>query len=361
VHAPKSGGRAAVLSFANRGEEVRVRLITPVRKVLTYASADFEEVPLVLAHLSLPQPYLPNDRSFQHQVARRLQHAKLRYPDQPRDRGDREAAGRRALAAVAAHPVSRCPDAERHLRALHHAERLQAEVADLRRSVKGRTESLARRFDRVLRVMEAWDFLSGWQLTDKGQGLLRLYHECDLLIAEALATGLFDGLDAPAMAGLAACLTYEHRSPAPPAAPWFPSAEVRQRWGALERLADELNADEHDAGLPLTRRPDPGFFAIAHAWAAGEDLDEVLADEDLSGGDFVRNVKQLIDLLRQLGQVADDPATAASARRAADALFRGVVSASTVMSDAEVVDAADAGEVIGATGDGEVPARLEGT
>ena len=61
-------------------------------------------------------------------------------------------------------------------------------------------------------------------------------------------------------------------------------------------------------GLPLTRRPDPGFVGLAHAWAAGEDLAEVIADEEMSGGDFVRNVKQLIDLLRQLGDQDADPA-----------------------------------------------------
>ena len=34
----------------------------------------------------------------------------------------------------------------------------------------------------------------------------------------------------------------------------------------------------------------------------------------MTGGDFVRNVKQTIDLLRQVADVAPDPATAAAAR-----------------------------------------------
>ena len=37
-------------------------------------------------------------------------------------------------------------------------------------------------------------------------------------------------------------------------------------------------------------------MGLAHAWAAGEDLAEVISDEEISGGDFVRNIKQLIDL-----------------------------------------------------------------
>jgi ATP-dependent RNA helicase HelY len=106
---------------------------------------------------------------------------------------------------------------------------------------------------------------------------------------------------------------------------------VKKRWSDLERLATELNQVEDEAGLPLTRRPDAGFFAAAYGWAAGEGLAEVIADEELSGGDFVRNVKQLIDLLRQLGDVAPEPRTAKAARDAADRLFRGVISASSVV------------------------------
>jgi ATP-dependent RNA helicase HelY len=52
----------------------------------------------------------------------------------------------------------------------------------------------------------------------------------------------------------------------------------------------------------------------------------------ISAGDFVRNVKQLIDLLRQLGQVLPDRGSAEAARQAADALFRGVVAASSVVN-----------------------------
>ncbi|HEX2063298.1 MAG TPA: hypothetical protein VHE80_02640, partial [Acidimicrobiales bacterium] len=97
------------------------------------------------------------------------------------------------------------------------------------------------------------------------------------------------------------------------------------------RMAEELNEAEEEAGLPLTRPPDAGFLALAHAWAAGKGLEDVMADGEMSGGDFVRNVKQLVDLLRQLAEVAPDPATAATARRTADAVFRGVVAASAVV------------------------------
>ena len=195
----------------------------------------------------------------------------------------------------------------------------------------------------MLRVLGTWGYVDGWSLTEAGERLARLYHECDLLVAEVVGNGLFDGLDAPGVAALASVFTYEHRRPGPPPAPHLPTGRVRQRWLEVEKLAEDLNSAEKEAGLPLTRTPDAGFTAAAFAWASGGDLDEVMGAEDISGGDFVRNVKQLIDLLRQLGDVASQPATATAARRAADQLFRGVVAASSVVGTGGPPAGAEAG------------------
>ena len=156
----------------------------------------------------------------------------------------------------------------------------------------------------MVRILEAWGYLDGWALTPAGERLARIFHESDLLLAEAIGAGLLDDLDPAALAGLVSCFTYEHRSPEAPPAPWFPSPKVRDRWRAIAKLATELNRIEDEAGLDMTRPPEPTFLAIAHAWAAGETLDEVLEDEDLAAGDFVRNVKQLIDVLGQVAEVA---------------------------------------------------------
>ncbi len=325
--------RVLVLSVAHRQRgAVRVRAITTGRKVLTLGANDFTAPPAPVGHIELPVPYAPNNDKFRRAAADELRRAAISAthrapgratPPGPDDRGD----------ASVDHPVAGCPDLEAHLAAAKRADRVAREVADIEGRVRGRTESLARQFDRVLTLLEAWGHLDGWQLTRRGDVLARIYHESDLLIAESLATGALDGLDPAALAGLVSCFTYEHRSAAPPPPPWFPSGRVRERFGDIERLAAALNADEHDAGIPLTRPPDAGFCALAHAWAAGEPLDEVLDDEDLSGGDFVRNAKQLIDLLRQIGDVAPEPATARTARAAADTIFRGVVAASSVVGE----------------------------
>jgi len=52
----------------------------------------------------------------------------------------------------------------------------------------------------------------------------------------------------------------------------------------------------------------------------------------MSGGDFVRNVKQVIDLLRQVAVVAPSTETAHAARAAAERLLRDVVAASSIVT-----------------------------
>jgi ATP-dependent RNA helicase HelY len=98
-----------------------------------------------------------------------------------------------------------------------------------------------------------------------------------------------------------------------------------------------LSADERSHGLPETRRPDPGFIAIAHAWISGGDLAEVLDDEDLTAGDFVRTMKVLLDLLGQIEMVCADPGTRTAAASAARLGLRGLVAASSMVGAEEDV------------------------
>ncbi|MEQ1786448.1 MAG: DEAD/DEAH box helicase [Acidimicrobiales bacterium] len=326
------GTRVAVLSVAFRKGNPRLHVVDERSKARMIAADELRDEPRGVGTIELPEPYAPNNRAFQHKVGDALRRARLTTPDAPDpDEPQPPSSEDRAFVAAAIHPVADCPDRDTHLRSAVQAERVAREVDDLRQQVRGRTESLARRFDRVLRLLEAWGYLDGWALTPSGMVLARTYHESDLLIAEAMTTGVLDDLDVPTLAALVSCFTFEHRGRERPPDPRFPSSTVRERFQELRRLADELGSDEEAAGLPATRAPDAGFVHLAHAWAAGDGLAAVLEDEDLSGGDFVRNVKQLIDLLRGIGDVAPVPATAARARQAAEALHRGVVTATSAL------------------------------
>jgi ATP-dependent RNA helicase HelY len=128
-------------------------------------------------------------------------------------------------------------------------------------------------------------------------------------------------------------VTYQRRGPGPAPAPWFPDESTRDAVGELTGIARRLSRSQRSAGLPETPDPDAGFVAAAHAWALGIDLEQLLEEEDVTGGDFVRHMRQLVDLLRQIGDVAPDHTTRVHARSAMKALDRGLVAAATRVSD----------------------------
>jgi len=346
-----TGGLAAVLSVAHRrGGGVRVRTIGLTGRVVLVGEADLDDPPVVLERLDLPTPFAPRSVAFQRQVTDDLRDLASRLGPVPRRaRRRRPAVPGGGAPDLAAHPVADCPDLARHLDALRRLERIRTSCADLEERVNQQSGSLRRRFDLVVELLARWGHLDGWSLTARGRMLTRVFHECDLLVVEAVADGLFDGLEPSEVAALASTFVYEHRSPGPAPTPWFPPGALRSRWERLDVLAGALEADERGAGLPPTRRPDPGFVAVAHGWVSGGDLDDVLEDEDLTAGDFVRTTKVLLDLLGQIAGIAPEPSTAAAATEAAHQSLRGLVAASSLVEESGAATGEGADEEAGAT------------
>jgi ATP-dependent RNA helicase HelY len=193
---------------------------------------------------------------------------------------------------------------------------------------------LTRQLDAVIGLLGERGYLDGWRTTEAGDRLASIYHDCDLLIAETIRAGLLGGLDAPSLAALVSMFTFEARRNAPP--PSMPNARLSRRADEIELLAADLRNDERGRHIPRTRALDGGFARLAHEWAKGADLRQLLTapgggrgrNEAVSGGDFVRNVKQLLDLLRQISLTERGSRLGTVAERAAGSLERGIVAAS---------------------------------
>jgi ATP-dependent RNA helicase HelY len=329
--APKRGGRVVVLKQERGSGQQRVLALTQGKSLVRLSAQDFRGPVRKLATIDLPRPFAPRSQSFQRAAVDRLRRLRITDDELPDDT-DRDV--EELQAEIAAHPLHDAPGADGALRAAWQADRLRRDIARLERHVSSRNESLARQFDRVLGLLRTWGYVDEWTLTDAGRLLTRLNSEGELVVAEALREGRLDGIDPASMAAVVSCFTFQRRGPenneAAPPRRW-PNQEVARRARALDGVWRDLQLAEREARLPETRRPDPGFTAAIHAWVKGDDLADVLEDEEMTGGDFVRNVKQTIDLLRQIGEVAPNEATAATARAAADACLRGVIAASSIV------------------------------
>ncbi|MGW9111891.1 DEAD/DEAH box helicase [Microbacterium sp. NPDC055683] len=245
-------------------------------------------------------------------------------------RQDQMAALRRRMQR---HPCHGCPDREHHARWGERYWKLRKEIGTLRRQIESRTGSVARQFDRIIDVLDELDYLErgdgGVSLTAAGRRMRRIYGDRDLLVAESLREGLWQKLDAPALAALACALVYEPRRDEAVDAHGLPRGAFREALSATEMLWSRLDDLERDRGLAGTSPVAAGLAQAMHMWARGQGLDRVLSAADMAAGDFVRWAKQTIDLLDQLSIVAEGP-LARTARTALDAVRRGIVAYSSL-------------------------------
>jgi ATP-dependent RNA helicase HelY len=238
---------------------------------------------------------------------------------------------RRRLRRHASHG---CPDREEHARYAERYARLKRETEALERKVASRSHVIARTFDRVCAVLESLGYLTGDTVTPEGRLLGGLYSELDLLAAECLRRGYWNGLDTQELAACVSALSFESRQIDDTAAPRLPSAKVRDVLGRMVRAWGQLDELEKENGVSFLREPDLHFASAAYEWAGGARLEDVLETADLTPGDFVRAVKQLIDLLDQIAS-APVPGSAggdlrATARAAIDGIRRGVIAYTSV-------------------------------
>ncbi|MGP3536769.1 DEAD/DEAH box helicase [Microbacterium sp. RD1] len=233
------------------------------------------------------------------------------------------------------HPCHNCPDRENHARWAERYWKLKRSTDKIRHQIQTRTGTVARVFDRVVDVLAALEYVvvdddGSTRLTPSGRTMRRIYGERDLLVAESLRLGLWEGLDAPGLAALACALVYEpRRDEAGAGEHGLPRGAFRGALDATQRLWQELDDLEQDSRLPGTEPIAVGLSGAMHQWVRGVPLDRVLVDADLAAGDFVRWAKQTIDLLDQISLVADSP-LAGVARQALDGVRHGIVAYSAV-------------------------------
>jgi ATP-dependent RNA helicase HelY len=317
---PRQGLAAVVeVRHGKRGEPQPV-VLTEDRTIARLAVRDFREPPAVVGDVHLPRGD-PRAPRFRHEVGRQLERL---TPHEPRPVASTEPLrdSQEIEEAMRTHPVWSCPDRAEHERWMQRIDQLETETASLRRRVRARTETLARTFERVLTVLETFGYVQDGTVTEKGLRLSRIYNESDLLVAEALESGVFAELDPAGIAAAVSPVVYETRIAVPRTD--FPTQAVRRAFSALLKLYRRISDAEEHNRLELVREPDPGFSDQIYRWALGQPLEDVLADGEMSAGDFVRSTKQVWDMLRQLADVAPDPLSG-RCRDAARAIYRGVV------------------------------------
>ncbi|WP_434611982.1 DEAD/DEAH box helicase [Arthrobacter sp. A5] len=235
------------------------------------------------------------------------------------------------------HPCHGCSDRESHVRWSERWWTLRRETDGLLRQIQGRTNTIAKTFDRVCEVLSGYGYLEampdgGLRASADGQRLRRIYGEKDLLVSLCLRDGAFYDLDAAELATLASTLVFQAKREDRGLRPRMPSVGLESAVDAVVRQWSVLEDVEEAHKLPLTGEPELGLVWPMYKWARGRPLQDVLDGTELAAGDFVRWAKQVIDLLDQVAKVPGlEPSFARLCIAAIGAVRRGVVAYSAVV------------------------------
>ncbi|UUO03764.1 RNA helicase [Mycolicibacterium novocastrense] len=345
----RRGGLAVVLEAARDDEDPRPLVLTEHRWAGRISSADYSGTSAPMGTMPLPKRVEHRNPRARRDLASALVSAAERL-DVPSRKGRRSGPTREGaerdidpeLASLReqlrSHPAHHRPDREEKARLAERYLRIERDNEQIRQKVAAATNSLARTFDRIVVLLTERGFISGAaddpKVTDDGRLLARIYSESDLLVAEALRTGIWEGLDAAELAGVVSAVLYEARGDTPGAREGFdiPTGRLRRALNQTRRLWTELRADEQRHRITGSREPDDGFVAAIFRWATTGDLTSALAASDatgsgspLSAGDFVRWCRQVLDLLDQVRNAAPGAGLRSTAKRAINDVRRGVV------------------------------------
>ncbi|MFN8069291.1 MAG: RNA helicase [Mycolicibacterium insubricum] len=343
IGAGRRTGLAVVLEPANDADDPRPLVLTEHKWAGRISTADYSGPSAKIGSMPLPKRVEHRAPRVRRDLASALRSAAagLDVPSRRRGKAPAELDVDPELAdlrdRLRRRRVHGLGDREARLRIAERYLRVERDNAALRQKVAAATNSLARTFDRILGLLTERGYVTATDgsdtvtVTDDGRLLARVYSESDLLVAECLRTGAWDGLNAAELAAMVSAVLYEPRgSDGPSTQPDAPTAGLRRALAATRRLSATLRRDENRHRIGPTREPDAGFVTAMYRWATTGDLTTALmAFEDtggpLSAGDFVRWCRQVLDLLDQVRNAAAEPALRAAAKRAIDDVRRGVV------------------------------------
>lgn len=296
---------------------------------------DFSVPPVPVGRVDLPRGRRKLDGRAKRALVQRMEHLRGKAKGRMKNSGGkpvrkdpRIAAARRVLRQ---HPLHDDPGIDTLARLHERWAKADADVAALTAEVDADSDSLARRFRRIVELLQQLGYLEenegALRSTDAGRLLAGIHTEQDLFVAECLRRGVWRGLDP---AGLAAVIATVVAHPRSESAVREPSDEtLRTALADTERVASDVAGVERAHRLPATPDLDAGLAPVLHHWVSGGALSSILAASwqegvELTAGDFVRSARLVVDVLAQVGQVAE-PDLARTARSAVGSLRRGVV------------------------------------
>ncbi|MFW6113649.1 MAG: DEAD/DEAH box helicase [Actinomycetota bacterium] len=348
----KGTRRAAVVMDISEDKHGNPRLNTMDSKgrYLKVSNSQFRHPPQTIGHLG--KNYLPADTKSKEKRLRQSLAGFQIPPPQPREdeipppeSGELAAAKKR----LESHPCHSCGHRKECMEVCKSMQNIQSEIGRTDKQMEARCDVASRKLRNVTSVLSRLGYLENDRPTKKGLTLSRIYNECDLLLVECLVEGIFDFLGAAETAAFASIFVFESRNGSPArkagsrekssetASPTIhPTPALEEAIARTLSLEGRIKALERKEKLDLTRTVDTGFVKVVYEWACGKEMEYMTSMyPQYSAGDFVRSMKQVLDILRQIREVAEGRDLSNRLTEAMESVHRSVVAYTSVVDAME--------------------------
>ncbi len=347
----RSGKRRAAVVLSIGEDKVgnpRIKVLDRYGRYLNAVHRHFHTPPQAIGHIEDKhlEPVTKRNRKFLTEALSKFE-LPPRFPLEELDEDHPDHTLRQEVEETKAdlelHPCHECERREDCQNAARAAGTLQKEMDELRRQMELRSDVASRKLANVRAVLNQLGYLEEDRPTEKGVVLSAIHNECDLLLTECLNAGVFHEMDASELAAFASVFVFESRDGGAPR--WRGGKLIRPLMlrevrrpklrAAIARaraLEAKLKAVEQAEGLDLLRQTDIGFVNVVYDWAEGMELEYIMDTyPQYSAGDFVRSMKQVLDILRQISQVVEDDYLRDGISAAMSAVNRSVVAYTSVV------------------------------
>jgi ATP-dependent RNA helicase HelY len=259
---------------------------------------DIENWPIVFDYIRIPRGFNPRDKLARKRLLNQIKTKPIFDIVESKNQGT---AVDDLRSQVSEHPFHSLHEQDRKIKLMRTVSQIEYDLTKLQNKIGNRTSSLGRQFKQISNLLKEKEYITDDNLlTSSGLVLSKIYAECDLLVAESIGRGYLQGLTNSELAAVLSIFIYEGKQLQEGYATSVPTKKVKEVLLAIESLLADLQVEENSRGITQTRNVDASFTVAIHDWVSRVNLDTVLEESNLAPGDFVRWVKQVIDLSNQL-------------------------------------------------------------
>ncbi len=204
------------------------------------------------------------------------------------------------------HPCHGCEELSRHSELVLKQKQLLDRLLELQNQPEEVIESRMRYLDPMISILKSFGFLTkDGRVTPKGALMKLIFNENNMIIAEILHEGILDNLNIEEKAAVLSIFVYESRYPH---GKWVRKKLGEDLYGiyrSIMRLERQISRKEEKLGIPrdfVSRPLSSQLMVPTLRWAKGYSLVDAIRGSKVSEGDFIRGMRRLVDLCRQIAR-----------------------------------------------------------